>query len=152
MRLTTHLHLVPRSKNAWSYISPPQYAFMECCLVKRRNNLAFYLSPFTVHYNVHKIPPLAPILRQIYPAHTHPITRKSILILFPIYVYVFREVSFLQFFRPKFIFAFLISPMRATCPHHIFLDLITETIFDETYKLLGSSLCSLLQPPAIPLS
>jgi hypothetical protein len=28
VKLTTRLHLVPRSKNAWSYISTPQYAFM----------------------------------------------------------------------------------------------------------------------------
>jgi hypothetical protein len=26
MKLTTHLHLVPKSKNAWSYTSTPQYA------------------------------------------------------------------------------------------------------------------------------
>jgi hypothetical protein len=30
-------HLVPRSKNKWSYTSPPQYAFMEWCLVKHRD-------------------------------------------------------------------------------------------------------------------
>jgi hypothetical protein len=34
MKLTTHLHLVPRSKNEWSYTSTPQYAFMAWCLVK----------------------------------------------------------------------------------------------------------------------
>jgi hypothetical protein len=28
VKLTTHLHLVPRSKNEWSYTSTPQYAFM----------------------------------------------------------------------------------------------------------------------------
>jgi hypothetical protein len=35
VKLTTHLHLVPRSKNAWSYTSTPQYAFMAWCSVKR---------------------------------------------------------------------------------------------------------------------
>jgi len=34
VKLTTHLHLVPRSKNEWSYTSTPQYAFMAWCLVK----------------------------------------------------------------------------------------------------------------------
>jgi hypothetical protein len=34
VKLTTHLHLVPSSKNTWSYISIPQYAFMAWCLVK----------------------------------------------------------------------------------------------------------------------
>jgi len=28
VKLTTHLHLVPRSKNAWSYTSSYQYVFM----------------------------------------------------------------------------------------------------------------------------
>jgi hypothetical protein len=34
MKLTTHLHLVLRSKNEWSYTSTPQYAFMAWCSVK----------------------------------------------------------------------------------------------------------------------
>jgi len=34
VKLTTYLHLVLRSKNAWSYTSTPQYAFMAWCLVK----------------------------------------------------------------------------------------------------------------------
>jgi hypothetical protein len=42
VKLTTHLHLVPRSKNEWSYISTPQYAFMAWCLVKKhRDNFTF---------------------------------------------------------------------------------------------------------------
>jgi len=28
VKLTTHLHLVPRRKNAWSYTSTPEYVFM----------------------------------------------------------------------------------------------------------------------------
>jgi diadenosine tetraphosphate (Ap4A) HIT family hydrolase len=34
VNLTTHLHLVPRSKNEWSYTSTPQYSFMAWCSVK----------------------------------------------------------------------------------------------------------------------
>jgi hypothetical protein len=37
MKLTTHLHLVPRSKNEWSYTSTPQHAFMARCSVKKRH-------------------------------------------------------------------------------------------------------------------
>jgi hypothetical protein len=34
VKLTTHLHLVPRSKNEWNYTCTPQYAFMAWCSVK----------------------------------------------------------------------------------------------------------------------
>jgi hypothetical protein len=43
-KLTTHLHLVPKSKNAWSYTSTPQYAFMAWCLVKNKDNFTFTLA------------------------------------------------------------------------------------------------------------
>jgi hypothetical protein len=35
-----HIHLVPRSKNEWSYISTPHYAFMEWCSVKKSTALS----------------------------------------------------------------------------------------------------------------
>jgi hypothetical protein len=34
-------HLVPRSKNEWSYTYTPQYVFMAWCLVKQRDNFTF---------------------------------------------------------------------------------------------------------------
>jgi hypothetical protein len=43
MKLTTHLHLVPRSKNAWSHTSTPQYAFMAWFLVKIQGQIYLYL-------------------------------------------------------------------------------------------------------------
>jgi len=43
VKLTTHFHLMPRSKNAWSYTSTSQYAFMAWCLVKHRDKFAFTL-------------------------------------------------------------------------------------------------------------
>jgi hypothetical protein len=46
------------------------------------------------------------------------------------------------------LYAFLVSPMRATCPRPSHIpDLTTLTIFYEAYKLWSSSLCSLLQLP-----
>jgi len=43
MKLTTHLHLVLRSNNVWSYTSTPTTAFMEWSLVKQRDKFTFYL-------------------------------------------------------------------------------------------------------------
>jgi hypothetical protein len=48
VKLTTHLHLVARSKNERSYTSTPQYAFMEWCSVKAQGQL--YLLPL-IHKN-----------------------------------------------------------------------------------------------------
>jgi len=42
MNLTTHLHLSAEVKNAWSYTSTPQCAFMPWCLVKHRGNFTLY--------------------------------------------------------------------------------------------------------------
>jgi hypothetical protein len=39
VKLTTHLHLLLRSKNAWSYTSTPQYVFMMRCSVKAEGHL-----------------------------------------------------------------------------------------------------------------
>jgi hypothetical protein len=36
VKLTTYLHLVPKSKNEWSYTSTPQYAFTEWFSVVKR--------------------------------------------------------------------------------------------------------------------
>jgi hypothetical protein len=48
VKLTTHLHLVPRSKNEWRAIPPlPQYAFMVWCSVEAQGQLYFYLLPFS---------------------------------------------------------------------------------------------------------
>jgi hypothetical protein len=39
VKLATHLLLVPRSKNAWSHISTPQYTFIAWCSVKAQGQL-----------------------------------------------------------------------------------------------------------------
>jgi hypothetical protein len=50
------------------------------------------------------------------------------------------EWSFLSGFPTKTLYAFFISPGRAICPlHHIFLDLVTLTIFGKEYKLIQYS-------------
>jgi hypothetical protein len=44
VKITIHLHLVPRSKNAWSYISTPHYVFMAWYSVKRKHRDNFTLT------------------------------------------------------------------------------------------------------------
>jgi hypothetical protein len=51
VKLTTHLHLGPRSNNVWSYTSTPQHAFMAWCLVKHRANFTFTLTFLYVSYS-----------------------------------------------------------------------------------------------------
>jgi hypothetical protein len=44
VKLTTHLHLAPRSKNAWSYTSNPQYASWHGAQLKKHgDNFTFTL-------------------------------------------------------------------------------------------------------------
>jgi len=58
VKLTAHLHLVPKSKNAWSYTSTPQYASMALCSVKKkhRDNFTFthaYYMPRPFHLSLY---------------------------------------------------------------------------------------------------
>jgi hypothetical protein len=41
VKLTTHLHLISRSKDAWSYTYTSQYVFVAWCTVKHRDNFTF---------------------------------------------------------------------------------------------------------------
>jgi hypothetical protein len=58
---TNHLHLEPRSKNAWSFTSTPQYAFMAWCSVKKSTGTNL---PFTY---IHSRPVSRGIMQQIMP-------------------------------------------------------------------------------------
>jgi len=51
VKLTTHLHLEPSSKNEWSYTSTLQYAFVAWCSVKKqhRDSFTFTLCLTTYH-------------------------------------------------------------------------------------------------------
>jgi hypothetical protein len=43
VKLTNHTHLLPRSKNEWSYTSTPQYALMAWCSAKAQEQLYLYI-------------------------------------------------------------------------------------------------------------
>jgi len=47
VKLTTQFHLVPKSKNVWSYTSIPQYALMAWCLVKHRENFTLLIIEYS---------------------------------------------------------------------------------------------------------
>jgi hypothetical protein len=55
VKLTTHLHLVPRSKNEWSYTSTPQFAFMAWCLVNHSDSFAFLLCLIYLHSGLFQV-------------------------------------------------------------------------------------------------
>jgi len=78
----------------------------------------------------------------------HPISQRSIFILFSHLCLGLPSGLFPSGFPTKILYAFLICSMCATCPiPFILLDLITLITVDEAYKLWSSSLCSLLQSP-----
>jgi hypothetical protein len=100
-----------------------------------------------VHYCVHKSPPLIPILIQVNSVHTYNISLRYIRILLSSHLCLCLP-SALPF---RFSYQnFVRISQRATCPFHLITsDLITLTIIGEACKLCCSSLCNLLQLPAI---
>jgi hypothetical protein len=71
-----------------------------------------------VHYRVHKSPPLVPLLSQINPVHTTTSHVTSILILSTPLCLCLPSGLFFAGFPTVIIYAFLFSPIRATCSAH----------------------------------
>jgi len=57
-------------------------------------------------------------------------------------------VSSIEALKPEYLYAFIISPMRATCPVRIPLDLIILTVFGEgtRHEAPDFTVCRFLPP------
>jgi len=89
-----------------------------------------------VYYRFHKSPPIVLNLNKMNPEDNLTLYFPEIhsIIIFPTSLGIPSDL-FPSVFPTTNLYAFIISPMRATCSFHLILDLITIIIFGRVYKL-----------------
>jgi len=104
-----------------------------------------------VHYRVHNTPQWSlSWARCIQSTTYYTISLVSIPVILPNLILGLPNALVSSRFRNKILYAFPISPIRATYSVNlILLDLITVIILGEAYKLWSSPLCNVLHPSAL---
>jgi hypothetical protein len=90
-----------------------------------------------IHYRVYQIPPPFPLVSHMNSVYaSHRISLRSIIILYSYLRLGLPRCPFPSTLSTKIAYAFLVSTIRSTYPHLLFLDLITLIIRGEDMKLL----------------
>ena len=124
-----------RAITAWNTYSIDQSPSLEANWFSANQEILCILWNLKVHYHIYKCLPPVTILSQL--DLTSYFLRIHLNIILP-------SDLFSWGFPTKTLYTPLLSTIRATCPAHLILSFIIQTILGEEYRSLSSSLCSFL--------